>query len=144
MLEPSSCIDPRLSTSVARQDVSDAEANRLCDAVRQCSYDLHKFLGPGFRGKVYERGMIHRLTKAGISVRVQPRVKIYDEDGTELIEEVMDLIVEDVLILELKAVRETSDADVAQLLGYLKATRFRHGLLINFGNPRFYIKKYVM
>jgi len=63
---------------------------------------------------------------------------------TELIEEVMDLIVEDVLILELKAVRETSAADVAQLLGYQKATKYRHGLLINFGAPKFYIKKYVL
>ena len=75
---------------------------------------------------------------------VQPSVSIYDEDGTELIEETLDLIVEDVLILELKAVREVSDADVAQLLGYLKAARFRHGLLINFGAPKFFIKKYVM
>lgn len=51
---------------------------------------------------------------------------------------------EDVLILELKAVRETTNNDVAQLLGYLKATQFRHGLLINFGSPKFFIKKYVM
>ena len=69
---------------------------------------------------------------------------IHDEDGTELIEETMDLIVEDVLVLELKAVREASDADIAQLLGYLKATKFRHGLLINFGATKFYIKKYVL
>ena len=50
---------------------------------------------------------------------MQPSVMIHDEDGTELIDKTMDLIVEDVLILELKAVRETSDADIAQLLGYL-------------------------
>ena len=126
-----------------RTDLSDSDVNKICDVIREAGFGLHKFLGPGFREKVYERGMIHRLRKVGLLVRTQPSVMIHDEDGTELIEEIMDLIVEDVLILELKAVRETSDADIAQLLGYLKATKFRHGLLINFGAPVFYIKKYV-
>ncbi len=126
-----------------RTDLSDADVNKICDVIREAGFGLHKFLGPGFRERVYERGIIHRLRKVGLLVRTQPSVMIHDEDGTELIEEIMDLIVEDVLILELKAVRETSDADIAQLLGYLKATKFRHGLLINFGAPVFYIKKYV-
>ena len=127
-----------------RSDLPDSDVNKICDIIREAGFGLHKYLGPGFREKVYERGMVHRLRKAGLLVRVQPSVMIYDEDGTELIEETMDLIVEDVLILELKAVRETSDADIAQLLGYLKATKFRHGLLVNFGAPKFYIKKYVL
>ena len=75
---------------------------------------------------------------------VKQSVSIYDEDGAELIEETLDLVVEEVLIVELKAVREVSDADVAQLPGYLKAAGFRHGLLINFGAPKFFLKKYVM
>ena len=128
---------------VPRMDLSDAEVNRICDLIRECGFGLHKFLGPGFREKVYERGLIHRMRKARLEVRIQPTVKIFDEDGTELLEEIMDLVVEDVLILELKAIRETCDTEVAQLLGYLKASRFRHGLLINFGSPKFYIKKYV-
>jgi GxxExxY protein len=127
-----------------RSDLPDSDVNKICDVIREAGFGLHKYLGPGYREKVYERGMIHRLRKAGLLVRVQPSVMIHDEDGTELIDETMDLIVEDVLILELKAVRETSDADIAQLLGYLKATKFRHGLLVNFGAPKFYIKKYVL
>jgi GxxExxY protein len=135
--QPDQALRPRI-------DLSDSDVNKICDAIREAGFGLHKYLGPGFREKVYERGMIHRLQKLGLVVRIQPSVMIYDEDGTELIEETMDLIVTDVLILELKAVRETSDADIAQLLGYLKATKFRHGLLINFGAPKFFIKKYVM
>lgn len=127
-----------------RINLSDTEVSLICDVIRECGYGLHNYLGPGFREKVYERGLIHRMKKRGLHVTVQPSVSIYDEDGTELLEEILDLIVEDVLILELKAVREVSDADVAQLLGYLKAARFRHGLLINFGAPKFYIRKYVM
>ena len=129
---------------VPRKDLTDADVNKICDVIRECGFGLHRYLGPGFREKAYERGMIHRMQKAGLVVRVQPAVKIFDEDGTELLEEIMDLIVEDILILELKAVRETSSSDVAQLLGYLKASKFRHGLLINFGAPKFYIKKYVL
>ena len=126
-----------------RTDLCDGDVNKICDEVREAGFGLHRFLGPGFREKVYERGMIHRLRKAGLLVRVQPSVMIHDEDGTELIEETMDLIVEDVLIVEFKAVRETSSADIAQLLGYLKATKFRHGVIVNFGAPTFCIKKYV-
>lgn len=126
-----------------RTDLCDGDVNKVCDEVREAGFGLHRFLGPGFREKVYERGMIHRLRKAGLLVRVQPSVMIHDEDGTELIEETMDLVVEDVLIVEFKAVRETSSADIAQLLGYLKATKFRHGVILNFGAPTFYIKKYV-
>ncbi len=127
-----------------RTDLSDAEVNKICDVIREAGFGLHRYLGSGFREKVYERGLVHRCRKFEMEVRVQPRVKIFDEDGTELIEETMDLIVERVIILELKAVRETSDADIAQLLGYLKATKFRHGLLINFGGAKFTIKKYVL
>lgn len=126
-----------------RTDLSDSEVNRICDLIRECAFGLHKYLGPGYREKVYERGLIHRLGKLGVAVRVQPRVMIHDEDGTQLLEEQMDLIVDDVLILELKAVRDTSEGDVAQLLGYLTASRFRHRLLTNFGAPRFLIKKYI-
>jgi GxxExxY protein len=126
-----------------RTGLSDTEVNRICDIVRESAFGLYRYLGSGFREKVYERGLVHRCRKAGLDMQVQPRVKIFDEDGTELIEEVMDLIAERVVVIEIKAIRQTSDADIAQILGYLKATRFRHGLLINFGGAKFYIKKYV-
>jgi GxxExxY protein len=54
------------------------------------------------------------------------------------------LLVEKILILELKACDSICDEHVAQLLGYLRSTRIEHGLLINFGAPKFYIKKYVL
>lgn len=133
----SECIAPRT-------DLSDEQVNKICDVIRETGFAIHTYFGPGFREKVYVRSLIHRLSKAGLIVDVHPRVLIRDEDDTELVEEIMDLIVEKVLIIEVKAVRGTSEADVAQLLGYLRATGFRHGLLINFGSAKFYIKKYVM
>lgn len=116
---------------------------KLCDRIRETGFALHQFLGPGYREKVYERGMVHRLSKIGLKVVAQPDVDVCDEDGALLTKDQLDLVVEDVLIVELKATREMHDEHVAQLLGYLKATSFRHGLLLNFGAEKFQIKKYV-
>ena len=69
---------------------------------------------------------------------------VFDEDGTVLGEYYADLFVDQRLIVELKAVKNTADEHVAQLLGYLKSSRIEHGLLINFGSYRFQIKKYVL
>jgi len=55
-----------------------------------------------------------------------------------------DLFIENQLIVELKAVRAVVDEHVAQLLGYLRASRIEHGLLVNFGAPKFQIKKYIL
>ena len=126
-----------------RTDLDDGEVNKICDVVREAAFGLHRYLGSGFRERVYENGLVHRCRKAGLEVAQQPRVLVHDEDGTLLSEEKMDVIIERVIIVENKAKPIVSDADVAQLLGYLKATGFRHGLLINFGAPRFHIKKYV-
>jgi GxxExxY protein len=54
------------------------------------------------------------------------------------------LFIEDCLIVEIKAVRHIADEHVAQILGYLKSSRIETGLLVNFGAPKFYIKKYLM
>ena len=71
-------------------------------------------------------------------------VPVFDEDGTLLGDLEADLLVEEQLIIEIKAARDVADAHVAQILGYLRATRREHGLLISFGAPKFQIKKYVL
>jgi GxxExxY protein len=70
-------------------------------------------------------------------------MRVLDEDGTIVGEYFADLLVEDHLLVELKAARQVAEEHVEQLLGYLKSTRIEHGLLINFGSYRFAIKKYV-
>lgn len=127
-----------------RNDLSDQQVNAIASFVRETAFAIHKYFGPGFRERVYERSLIHRLRKAGLVVHLRPRVVVYDEDGTELLEEVLDLVVEEVLVVELKAVPQIGGSEIAQLLGYLKATAFRHGMLINFGTMPISIKKYVL
>lgn len=74
----------------------------------------------------------------------QHPLAVYDEDGTLLGDYFADLFVEDTLIIELKACKTMANEHVAQLLGYLRARRIEHGLLINFGAPALQIKKYVL
>ena len=69
---------------------------------------------------------------------------VYDEDGTQLGYLKADLFIEDRLICEIKGVRALVDEHTAQLLGYLRASRIEHGLLINFGGPKLEIKKYIV
>ena len=116
----------------------------LCDQIRETSFALHRYLRHGHLEKVYENGLAHRLRKMGLSIEQQYSLKVYDEDGTVLGDYLADLFVENCLIVELKACKALSDEHVAQLLGYLRACRIEHGLLINFGAPKLQIKKYAL
>lgn len=115
----------------------------LCDQVRETAYAIHLYLGHGHLEKVYENALVHRLRKQGLDVKQQHPVQVKDEDGTVLGDFFADLLVENILIIELKAAKALADEHVAQLLGYLKSTGFEHGLLINFGSYKFQIKKYI-
>lgn len=116
----------------------------LCDCVRETAFALQKYHRHGHAEKVYENGFAHRLLKQGLKVLPQHPLFVYDEDGTILGEYFADLMVEDSLIIELKAVRTLVDEHVAQLLGCLRSSRQEHGLLINFGSPVLQIRKYAL
>jgi|ERR1035438_4441990 GxxExxY protein len=115
----------------------------LCDRIRETSFQIHTYLGHGHLEKVYENALTHRLRKAGLRVAQQQSIKVFDEDGTLLGDYLADLLVEDILIVELKATRNLAPEHDAQVLGYLKASRREHGLLINFGSPKFEIRKFI-
>lgn len=116
----------------------------LCDIVRETGFAIHEYLRNGHVEKVYENAFVHRLRKKGLHVLHQHPLAVYDQDGTTLGEFYADLFVENILIVELKAVRHVVDEHVAQLLGYLRCSRIEHGLLVNFGAPHYYIKKYIL
>jgi GxxExxY protein len=118
--------------------------NELCDIVRETSYAIHVYHGHGHLEKVYENALVNRLRKAGIDVKQQHPIQVFDEDGTIIGDYFADLLIDDRLIVELKACKTLADEHTAQLLGYLKSSRTEHGLLINFGSYKFQIKKYVM
>jgi GxxExxY protein len=101
-------------------------------------------LRSGHREQIYENALAHRLRKRGISLEQQQEVKVFDEDGTWLGLLKADLLIENRLICEIKGCSKLVEEHVAQLLGYLRASRIEHGLLINFGAQRLEIKKYIL
>jgi GxxExxY protein len=116
----------------------------LCDVIRETSLAIHRYHRNGHFEKVYENALVHRLRKRGIQVEQQLPLAVYDEDGTVLGTFAADLFLNRCLLVELKAVRYVLDEHTAQLLGYLRASRIEHGLLINFGAPKLYLRKYII
>ena len=106
-------------------------AERIVDA----AYKVHKALGPGLLEKVYEACFCHELTKAGLSYQKQVNVPI-NYDGVKLDEGLrLDVLVENLIICELKAVDQMNPVHAAQVLSYMKLTGKRLGFLINFNVP---------
>jgi GxxExxY protein len=99
-------------------------------------------LGPGFLEKVYENALAHELRCAGLAVEQQKSLKVYYRDIV-VGEYMADLLVEGLVVVELKAVRAFDDIHLAQCLNYLKATGLKVGLLINFGTRKVQIKRVV-
>jgi GxxExxY protein len=109
----------------------------LTNKIINCFYTVYNTLGFGFLEKVYENSMLIELLKEGIKAEKQRPVKVYYFD--HLVGEYFaDIIVEDTIILELKAAESLAEEHELQLINYLKATDKEIGLLLNFGKkPEF-------
>lgn len=100
-------------------------------------------LGPGFLESVYESAMKVALRHRGIVFQAQHEVTVIFE-GEEVGVHKLDLIVEDQIVVELKAVNSLEDIHFAQVKSYLKATKLGVGLLLNFNAPKLTIKRIVL
>jgi GxxExxY protein len=116
----------------------------LCDQVRGIAYDIHVYHDSGYLEKVYENALVHRLRKAGFQVEQQKPITVKDEDGTVLGDYFADIVVNGLLLLELKTCKAFTGEHIAQVIHYLKATRIEHALLINFGSFKFEIRKLIL
>jgi GxxExxY protein len=115
--------------------------SELTDKILHCVHEVHRKLGHGFFEKVYENALMIVLKKAGLRAVQQVPVKVYFE-GEVIGEYIADVLVEDTVVLELKAVSELASVHEVQLVNYLKSSGIRVGLLINFG-PKLTIKRKV-
>ena len=116
--------------------------NELSQRVIGCAIEVSNTLGAGFFEKIYEKALCVEFQKKGISFKCQESV-IVNYKGNIIGEYLTDIIVEDCLLLELKAVKALCSEHEAQLLNYLKATGLSFGLLLNFGKSKLGIKRMI-
>jgi GxxExxY protein len=116
--------------------------DELTERVIGCCYTVGNGSGCGFVEKVYENALAYELTKAGLRVRTQEPIAVR-YDGVVVGEFAADLLVEGILIVEIKAVRSFDEVHRAQCMNYLKATGLKVCLLVNFGNPKVEVKRIV-
>ncbi len=109
----------------------------LTENIIGCFYNVYNILGYGFLEKVYENAMLVELRKNGLSCNAQQKIKVY-YDNVQVGLYYADILVEEKVIIEIKAAESIIEAHELQLINYLKATDIEVGLLLNFGKtPQF-------
>jgi GxxExxY protein len=115
----------------------------LTEVIIGIAIEVHKTLGPGFKEALYKNTMIYELGKKGINFVGEKQINIPYKEIT-VGQQRLDLLVEDKIIVELKAVNNLEDNHLAQALSYLKATGRRVALLINFSRPKIEVRRAVL
>lgn len=125
------------------QDIQDKELEHA-DITRMiigCAFEVANELGAGFLESVYEKALFLAITQKGLSVVAQTPIMVQFR-GESVGDFYADLLVEDKVLVELKAVKAIAPEHQAQIINYLNATGIRVGLLINFGNPALEYKRF--
>ena len=112
----------------------------LIDIILTQFYRIYNDLGYGFLERVYQNALYFALVDAGLKCEAEKPIKIY-HDGRIVGDYRADLLVEDSVILELKACEELNPAHEAQLINYLKSTKIEVGYLLNFGKKAKFSRK---
>ena len=113
----------------------------LTQSIIGCAFEVINELGSGFLESVYENAMVLALSEAGLPVQSQVPVPVMFR-GKRVGDFYADLLVDEKVIVELKAVRAIIPEHQAQIINYLNATGIEVGLLINFGNPKLELKRF--
>ena len=120
------------TTEKHREKKESMEINEITQKIIGCAIDVHKVLGPGLLESAYEECLAYELDKAGLSIkRQQPIPVIYKEVILDCGYRI-DILVENLVVLELKVVDEFHPVHEAQILTYMKFSNKKIGLLINF------------
>jgi GxxExxY protein len=113
---------------------------KLTEQIIGSAYRVYNTMGFGFVESVYEKCLLIELQKAGIQTQAQKPITVFY--GDQIVGDfVVDMIVEDLVIVELKSVRRIVTAHEVQLVNYLTATHKDIGLLINFGPRKVEVKR---
>ncbi len=124
-------LNARDERRAALRMVIPAEWNELTESIIGAAIEVHRELGPGLLEKIYEEAFDYELRLRGMRVRRQIPIRLKYK-GIELPEQKLDIVVNELVVVELKAVESVSDVNLAQLVSYLCAADAPLGLLINF------------
>jgi GxxExxY protein len=127
------------------QSMEEYKYSDITQKIIGCAMKVHGFLGNGFQEVIYQRALALELHEAGLNFKREVEQEIFYQNYREPIGvRRADFIVENNVIIELKAVIHVEDAHKAQILNYLKAYRFEVGLLINFGEKSLNFKRFIL
>jgi GxxExxY protein len=110
--------------------------------INSCVFEVYRELGHGFLERVYEKALLIEFNSQRLKAQAQVPIQVHYK-GEIVGDYYADLVVEDKVIIELKAQEHLNKAHEAQLLNYLKATKIEVGLLINFAYPKATVKRFV-
>ncbi|MBI5778003.1 MAG: GxxExxY protein [Planctomycetes bacterium] len=125
-----------------------AENNRfehkdITSKILNAAFEVHNILGCGFSEKMYERPLVYELKQRCLKVEQQKKIEVeYKEIMAG--DYIADVIVDNKVIVELKAVEAIINLHEAQVLNYLKASKYHVGLILNFGKPKLEYKRLVL
>jgi GxxExxY protein len=118
------------------------DLNPITKKIIACAFKVSNSLGAGFLERVYENALAIELKRNGLTVEQQKEIVIR-YDGFIVGEYFADLVIENKVIIEIKAVKAFDQIHMAQCLNYLRATKLPLALLINFGSPKVQVKRIV-
>lgn len=118
------------------------ELNDLSNSIIGLAIGIHKKLGPGFQEKIYQEALLKEFKKGGMEYEKQKVIRV-DYEGQSLGNQRIDLLVDEEIILEIKACTKIIPIYRDQLISYLKTSDKRLGLILNFGRSKLEIKRVV-
>jgi GxxExxY protein len=116
------------------------EHEETTEAVIGAAIQVQRKLGPGFLESVYEEALCIELDKRGVQFLRQPEIHVY-YDGKPVGLHRLDLVLEDKIVVDLKAITAVEDVHLAIVRSYLRAAGKKHGLILNFGRVPLEIKR---
>jgi len=116
------------------------DLNSITEQIIGAAFRVSNQIGCGFREKIYERALELELLATGLHVERQKKISI-EYQGSLIGNFVVDIVVEDSVLVELKTVQELDDTHLAQTLNYLRATKLPLGLLLNFAHQKVQIRR---
>ncbi|AMR28618.1 GxxExxY protein [Hymenobacter psoromatis] len=120
----------------------DTRFNKLTETIIGCAMQVHRILGTGFQEVIYQRSLAVELDGAGVVFGREIEMPLFYK-GVEVGSRRVDFLVEETILVELKALYEITPTHHAQIINYLEAYHLEVGLLINFGEPSLKFKRFL-